>query len=381
MSRRIRFGIIGVGGMGQGHCSSMQKVTEAKLTAVCDIDPDTAKKVGEQHGVPSFVNHKELIKSGLCDAVVIATPHPVRPPIAIDAMNGKLHVLSEKPLSERVSSADKMIRTAKKNNVTLGIMFQRRTEAVFRKAIEIVRNGQLGTVYRTALISPEYRSQAYYNSAGWRANWIGEGGGVMMNQSPHILDLFILLGGMPKTVFGRVETRLHKIEVEDLAEALLTYPDGGTGYMYCSTNEPGSGQMIEVYGDKGKLTVRDGALKLVLYEPGIAEFTRTNTAMWGAPKGTEQIVDLPAGEAGHHVILRNFARHLLLGEPLLSPGEEGLRSLELANAVWLSAELGKPVKLPLSRAAYDRFLAAKRKTSKGSLVKAAAKRETDPHHK
>lgn len=381
MSKQIRFGVVGVGGMGQGHCNGLKKVEEAKLVAVCDIDPVTAKKVGEEHGVPYFLNHKDLIKSGLCDVVAIATPHPVRPGIALDAMKAKLHVLSEKPLSERVSTAEKMIRTSKKEKVTLGVMFQRRTEPAVRKAIEIVKSGQLGKVYRTVLISPEYRSQAYYDSAGWRANWIGEGGGVMMNQSPHILDLFILLGGMPKTVLGRVETRLHKIEVEDLAEAMLTYPDGGTGYLYCSTNEPGPGQMIEVFGDKGKLTLRDGVLKLVTYEPSVAEFTRTSTAMWGGPKGTEQVLQLPEGETGHHVIIRNFARHLLFGEALVSPGEEGLRSLELANAVWLSASLGKPVKLPISRAAYDRFLAGKRKTSKGPRVKVPAKRETDPLHK
>ena len=230
--KTVRFGVIGVGGMGQGHCNGLKKLEEITLTAVCDIDAATAKQVGETHGVPHFLRHQDLIKSGLCDAVIVATPHPVRPPIAIDAMKAGLHVLSEKPLSERVSTADKMIRTAKQKRVAFCVMFQRRTEPAVIKAIEIVRSGALGKVYRTALISPEYRSQAYYNSAGWRANWIGEGGGVMMNQAPHILDLFVLLA-----VYGRTETRLHNIEVEDLAEALLTYPDGGTGYLYV-LNQP-----------------------------------------------------------------------------------------------------------------------------------------------
>jgi len=375
----VRIGVIGTGGMGQGHCQCLKQLEEATLAAICDIDPGTAKQVGKELGVPYFLKHTDLIKSGLVDAVTVATPHPVRPPIAIDAMKAGLHVLSEKPLSERVSTAEKMIATAKSTGVTLAIMFQRRTEPVLMKAIEIVRSGALGKVYRTTMISPEYRSQAYYDSGGWRATWSGEGGGVMMNQSPHILDLFILLGGMPAAVYGRVETRLHHIEVEDLAEAMLTYSDGGTGYFYCSTNEAGPGQMIEVFGDAGKLIYRDGSLKLYRFSPSISEFTRTNTEMWGGPSCTEEPLDITETEAGHKIVLRNFARHILYGDPLIAPGEQGLRSLELANAVWLSAQLQKPLSLPISRTAYDRFLAKKRRES--TFVKhVKEQRVTDPHH-
>jgi len=258
---KVRFGVIGVGGMGQGHCNSLKRVEEAVLTAVCDIDPNTAKQVGETHGVPYFLRHRDLIRSGLCDAVIIATPHPPRPPIAVDCARAGIHILCEKPLSERVSTADKIIAAAKETGVAFAVDFQRRTEPAFRKALEIVRSGALGRIYRRTLISPEYRSQAYYDSGGWRATWKGEGGGVMMNQSPHILDLFILLGGKPSRVWGRTETRLHNIEVEDHAEAVLEYPDGGTGYFYCSTCEAGPGQMIEIFGDKGKLCYRNGKLQ------------------------------------------------------------------------------------------------------------------------
>ena len=375
----LRIGVIGVGGMGQGHCNCLKHVAEAKLAAVCDIDRATAEKVGQEHGVPHFLSHRALIASGLCDAVTIATPHPPRPAIAIDAMRAGLHVLSEKPLSERVSTADKMIATAAQTGVKFAIMFQRRTEPVLMKAIAIARSGQLGKIYRTTMISPEYRSQAYYDSGGWRATWSGEGGGVMMNQSPHILDLFILLGGMPVSVYGRVETRLHHIEVEDLAEAMLTYADGGSGYFYCSTNEAGPGQMIEIFGDAGKLVYRDGALKFYRFTPSISEFTRTNTAMWGAPECIEEPVEISESESGHTVVLRSFARHILYGEPLIAAGPEGLRSLELANAVWLSAHLNKPVTLPINRRAYDNFLAKKRRES--TFVKEVKEqRVTDPHH-
>lgn len=376
----VRMGVVGVGGMGQGHCKTMKGVEEMKLTAVCDIDPVTAEKVGAEHGVPWFQRHRDLIRSGLCDAVLIATPHPPRPPIAIDAMKAGLHVLSEKPLSERVSTADKMIAAARETGVVFAVDFQRRTEPAFKKAIELVRSGVLGQVYRRTLISPEYRSQAYYDSGGWRATWAGEGGGVMMNQSPHVLDLFILLGGMPCRVTGNTETRLHHIEVEDLAEASLVYPDGGTGHFYCSTCEAGPGQMIEIFGDEGKLCWRNGQLKLYRFDPPIAEFTRTSEKMWGGPKCEEVEVEVPDGPRGHINILRNFARSILFGEPLVSPGAEGIRSLELANAVWLSAYRGRPVDLPLSRPAYDRFLARMRRESTFEKTVRGSHRETDPQH-
>ncbi len=377
---QVRLGVIGTGGMGQGHCSRMNTIPEVRLTAVCDIVPEVARKVGEQYNVPYFTDFRDLIRARLCDAVLIATPHPERPPIAIGCMKAGLHVLSEKPLSERISTAEKMVETARQSGVALAIMFQRRLEPALAKAIEIARSGRLGTLFRATMISPEYRTQAYYDSGDWRATWRGEGGGVMMNQAPHILDLFIRLSGMPNEVYGRCETRLHKIEVEDVAEAMLRYPDGGTGYFYCSTNELGPGQMIELFGTKGKLIYRDGVLKFYRYEPPVPEFTFQSTQMWSSPQRIEETVEIPDIPHGHAAITRNFARHLLFGEPLVSPGEEGLQSLELANAVWLSSYTGKPVRLPLSRRAYDAFLARKRKESKFVKTATGYQRVTDPQH-
>jgi predicted dehydrogenase len=376
----VRLGVIGVGGMGTGHCNCTKAITEVRLTAVCDSDLEAAKKAGEAYNVPYFTNHLDLIKAKLCDAVSIATPHPVRPAIALDVMKAKLHLLSEKPLSEKMSTAEKMVDMSRRKGVALAIMFQRRTEPAFAKAIELVKSGILGKVCRTTLISPEYRTQAYYDSGNWRATWSGEGGGVLMNQSPHILDLFVQLGGMPCEVIGRCETRLHRIEVEDVGEGMLRYPDGGTGYFYCSTNEAGPGQMIEVFGTHGKLSYRDGQLKLYRFSESIPDFTRNTTKIWSAPECKEETIELPQTEAGHTVIMRNFARHLLFGDALLSPGEDGLKSLELANAAWLSTQIGKPVKLPLNRRAYDKFLEKKRAESTFVKNVVADQRVTDPAH-
>jgi len=374
----VRIGVIGTGGMGQGHLASMKDIDEVQLTALCDIDPEVAERLGNEYSVPHFRKHRDLLKSGLCDAVIIATPHPFHSPIAIDAFRAGLHVLSEKPISEKVSAGDKMIAAAKESGKSFAVMFQLRTYPAMMKAMEIVRSGELGRIFRTTMISPEYRSQAYYDSGTWRATWSGEGGGIMMNQAPHITDMFVNLAGMPCEVYGRTETRIHNIEVEDLAEAMLTYPDGGTGYYYCSTNEAGPGQMIEVFGDRGKLVYRNGELKFYRFTPSVTEFTRVNTEMWAGPKCEEVPLELPEATPGHTVITRNFARNILYGEPLLSPGEEGIRALELANAIWLSAHLNKPVQLPLSRQAYDRFLAMKRKTSTFVKAVAGVQRTTDP---
>jgi predicted dehydrogenase len=347
--------------MGQDHCASLHTIPEVLLTAVCDGYADNARKTGERFQVPFFTDHRELIASGLCDAVLVATPHPVRPPIARDVMNAGLHLLSEKPLAECVSAADLMVKTARKRKVAFGVMFQRRSSPPVLKALAWIRSGALGTVCRTTLIAPEFRPQAYYNSGAWRGTWKGEGGGVMINQAPHWLDLLILFGGMPCEVFGRCATRLHQMETEDLAEAMLTYPDGGTGYFYTTTNEPGSGHMVEVFGTKGKLCLRDDTLTLQQFSVPVPDFAAHSPLPFGTPDCAKEAPFESKADWGHPDIIRNFARHLLQGEPLMSPGEEGLLSLELANAVSLSAHRGKPVKLPLNRRAYDDFLEAKRK--------------------
>lgn len=377
----IRFGVIGVGGMGCGHITCITQVKQARLTAVCDIDPATAEKVGKQFNVPYYFDHRRLIKAGLCDAVTIATPHPSHAPIAIDCMNAGLHVLSEKPLSERVSMAEKMVQAAKRNRVAFAVMFQRRFEPVIAKAMEIVKSGQIGKIHRTCMISPEFRSQAYYDSGTWRATWTGEGGGVMMNQSPHIMDIFVQLCGLPSAVYGHTEARMHRIEVEDLAEALLQYPNGGTGYLYCSTNEAGPGQMIELFGDKGKLVFRNGELKLYRCKPGIQRYLALSKKMWGTPELVEVPLKIPAKQSGHISVIANLVRHLLYGEKLFTPGASGVASLELANAIMLSSHEKRWVKLPIRRATYDAFLAKLRRGSKFVKQAAQVRRITDPRHK
>ena len=379
---KVRLGVIGVGGMGSGHCQGSQSVEEVKLSAVADVDAARAKEVGEKYGVPYFTDHKELLKKKLVDAVIVATPHYYHPIIAIDAFRAGLHVLSEKPIAVQVSQAEKMIKAAEKAKKVFGVMFQRRTEPAVKVARQIVESGELGEIRRTLLVSPEFRSQAYYDSGGWRATWGGEGGGPLMNQSPHIMDLFVLLGGMPSKVRAWTKTLMHNIEVEDQAEAVLEYPNGAVGYFYVSTCEPGPGQIIQIWGEKGKLQFIDGKLSFCRYKPSVSEFSRTNTAMWGGPAREDVALELPQCETGHGVVLKNFARAILYGEALVSPGAFGIKSLELTNAIMLSSHKGTAVDLPISRRAFDQMLNKLRATSKFDASRAnVSKRETDPRLK
>ena len=196
------------------------------------------------------------------DAVIIATPHYFHPPIALDAFARGVHVLSEKPLAVTVGAADSMIAGAQKSGLKFGVMYQMRAEPQNQAAKQVVESGVLGDIYRTSLTMGWYRSQAYYNSGGWRATWNGEGGGVLFNQAPHYLDLFAWLGGLPKTIMGQTRTRLHDIEVEDEAFATLEYANGAHGYLYASTTEIPNHNMLEICGDKGKLVLHGNSLKV-----------------------------------------------------------------------------------------------------------------------
>ncbi|MHC4872527.1 MAG: Gfo/Idh/MocA family protein, partial [Planctomycetota bacterium] len=218
LNKRLKVAVIGVGSMGSGHARNVkEKIKEMQLTAVVDFSAERAAEIGEELNVAHFSSHKDLIKAKLCDAVIVATPHPLHVDTAVDCMKAGLHVLCEKPLAEKVSSADKMIKAAKKNKVKLAVMLQRRFEPEIEAAINLVKAGKIGEIHRTVMISPEYRTQAYYESSEWRATWKYEGGGVMMNQAPHVIDIFVQLAGLPVKVNGRTETKMHHIEVEDMA--------------------------------------------------------------------------------------------------------------------------------------------------------------------
>jgi predicted dehydrogenase len=355
--------------MGQLHCKCISELTDARLVAVCDIAPDVAKSVGDKYGVPYCTDYHELIDRPDVDAVTIATPHYFHPEVAIYAMERGKPVLSEKPIAVNVSAADAMIATAKRTGVPFAVMFQSRTEPAWRAAGELVKAGKLGEIYRTLLVYADFRTQAYYDSAGWRATWSGEGGGVLMNQSPHALDRLTWLGGLPCKVTAYTATRNHKIEVEDVGMAMLEYPNGGIGFIHCSVNETPGTMLMEISGEKGKLRVitnPKGQQELTFWEvdPGVKAYSDGSGEMWSKPPATEVPIELPQLPQGHGEVLRNFTAHILNGEPLLTPGIEGINATELIDAMILSGKTGKPVQVPVDRAVYDAFLEKLKKRSR-----------------
>ncbi len=378
---QIRFGIVGTGGMGTGHARSLQGMPEGVLTAVCDIVPDVANAVGEEFGVPFCTAYQELVDRPDVDVVVVATPHYFHPEIAIYAMEQGKPVISEKPIAVTVSAADAMVEAAQRTGTPFAVMYQSRTEPVWRAARELIKSGRLGEIYRTMLIYADFRSQAYYNSAGWRATWAGEGGGVLMNQAPHSLDRFAWLGGLPNKVTAYTATEMHRIEVEDVASAILTYPNGATGYIYCSTTESPGTNLMELSGEYGKLRVLGSQITFWEIPEGVRGHSDSTDQMWGAPSSHEVEIALPECDSGHVAVLRNMANHLLHGDELLTPGVEGLNSVELINAMILSGHLGEPVSVPVDRARYDAFLAERVEESRPKEADGPDRRETDHFHR
>ncbi|MFH1009044.1 MAG: Gfo/Idh/MocA family oxidoreductase [Candidatus Latescibacterota bacterium] len=375
---KVRFGVIGTGGMGSGHLRVMKELEEVAVTAVCDIDPEVCARVSAEQEVPGFVEAEALMDSGLVDAVIVATPHYFHPPISVAAMKKGLHVLSEKPVSVTVAAADEMNRVARETGVKFVVMYQTRSTPRYVAMKKLVDEGRLGKLYRTCCINAWFRTQAYYDSAGWRATWKGEGGGVLINQAPHGIDVFTSLAGLPCRVTAHTGTRRHRIEVEDEVSAMLEYENGAVGFYHTSVTEAPGSDSLELCGEHGKLVVRGDAMTFSALDTPIQEFSDSSDEMWGSPAAREEEVALEERESGHGAIIRNMARAILFEEPLISPGVEGIRTVEFINAVLLSGAKGKPVDLPVDRDEYEDFIELMKRTSRGKTLVGAARRVTDP---
>ncbi|MCF7853884.1 MAG: Gfo/Idh/MocA family oxidoreductase [Candidatus Pacebacteria bacterium] len=387
MSRKkpdvLRVAVIGAGAMGRAHCATIvEQVDEMQLTAVVDSQVEVAEEVGKSHDVPAFATVSDLLASGAADAAMVATPHPLHLPVVEECLAGGLHVLCEKPLAETVSAADRMIHAAEQADRTLGVMFQRRFEPVFEAALNFVRDGGLGDVRRTLLTLPDFRSQAYYEANAWRATWSGEGGGVLINQAPHLMDLFILLGGLPQSLRGHAVTSpMHDIEVEDKAEALLHYANGAVGYFYASTTEPKYHETLEIIGSRGSLSYRRGQLECIAYDADVDCISADSDSIWRRPeiKDVTPTVEPVPDNRLQGRLMTNFARHVVFGEPLRCDAESARQSLELSNAITLSSHQDGPVTLPIDRDEYDALLARLRAESRPRKKKVRLDaRETDP---
>jgi predicted dehydrogenase len=373
--KKVRFAIVGLGVVGGRHVNTFRSARsrDFALTAAVESDPRLADRWRGELDVPVFAELDELIDSGLSDAVLLAVPHCWHPPLAIRAARAGLHVLSEKPLAVTVGPARAMIAECRKRKVALGAMLQDRTLPVYAKMKQMIDAGRLGKVHRISQMCTRwYRTQAYYDSGAWRGTWDGEGGGILINQACHALDIFQWLGGMPDAVMCSLTTRIHKIEVENTAEAIFHYADGAMGHFYVSTAQEPVLDRIEIFGDKGTLVAEKGKLRFAKLATPITRHIRTckiAEADVAKINSKSAQVKLPAGGgAGHRAVIHAFARHVLRGTPMVASGEESINELELSNAMYLSGFKNKPVELPVDAAEIERLLKRlqrERSTGKG----------------
>lgn len=365
---KVRFGIIGIGKMGSQHCMRFTHglIKNAVLTAVCDISPDRKKWAEEKlvsKGVEFFDDYKSLIDSGKVDAVLIATPHYDHPVIAVYALEKGLHTLIEKPAGVYTKAVREMNEVAAaKPELVFGIMYNQRTNKLYRFAKELVESGRLGGIKRINwIITNWYRPQAYYDQGGWRGTWAGEGGGVLINQCPHQLDLFQWLGGMPVSVTAHAEIGKNRnINVENDVTAFMEYANGATGVFITSTHDfPGTNR-LEIDADKGKLVIEGGKLTFTELAVGETEFNATNKKFM--PRIPSKKIKKRIGLIGqarmflfeqHTGIINNFVSAILFKTPLVAPGAEGIRGLTISNAIHLSAWTGEKVVLPIDE---DKFI-------------------------
>ncbi len=376
---KIKLGILGIGNQGSLYSRKVMEgqCPEFELVAICDRNPARIAWAQENlsKDITYFENAEQMLSSGLIQACIVAVPHYDHPKYAMACMDRGIHVLVEKPAGVYTKQVREMNKYAKTHDVVFGMMFNQRTNHVYRTMRDLVQSGKYGAIRRTNWpITNWYRPQAYYDSGDWRATWSGEGGGVLLNQCPHQLDLWQWICGMPKTVHAHMKFgQWHDIEVEDDVTAVVEYENGATGVFITSTGDGCGSNRFEVQMEKAKLVVENGELKVWEFETSEPEFSRTNTKPFGAIK-TELVTPESDGENPQHVgVINAWGGAILRGEPLVAGGEEGINGLTLSNAMHLSAWLGKTVELPFDEELYyeelmKRVATSRRKTQVKAVV-------------
>lgn len=366
----VRLGIIGIGNMGSGHCGSILEGKVPELTLVAVADRKESRREWAKENLPEtvqiFEEGDDLILSGCCDAVLVATPHYDHPRLVMMALENGLHALCEKPAGVYTKQVRKMNEAASKSDLTFAMMFNQRTNHIYRKMYEMVHSGEYGAIKRVNwIITDWYRTQAYYNSGGWRATWAGEGGGVLLNQCPHNLDLLQWICGLPVKVQAFCHIgKWHDIEVEDDVTAYLEFENGATGVFVTTTGDAPGTNRFEITMERGKLVSEND--ELTFYELDVNEREHCFTTKEGFEKPSGHLVELETdGENLQHVgVLRAFAANILRGEPLVADGKEGINGLTLSNAMHLSSWLGRPVEIPFDEDLFLEKLNELRSTSK-----------------
>lgn len=331
-----------------------------QVVALCDIDPARGEPAAAGLGCAFFCECAPMLAETQPEVAVVMTPHPSHAPLALACLEAGCHVLVEKPMALHAGEADEMIAAAGRVGRLLAVNLQQRFRPEVRAAKALLAAGELGEIQHVEMTVVWPRTARYYGMSGWRGTWRGEGGGLLMNQSPHNLDLLCHLAGMPARVSAWTRTLLHAIETEDTAQAMLEWPNGALGGFHASTAENGQPERLEILGTAGRLELRQGGLVFQRFRQDLRSYVVETDLIWEGPPVDEVETALPPGAGDHAAVYANLYAAITTGAPLMADGAEGRMSLELANAMLLSSHTGRAVEFPLDRAAYAAFLDEKR---------------------
>lgn len=353
---KVRFGVVGVKGIGKTHMESIVSSKNAMLVAVADINEAEGRAAASKYGVEWYMDYEKMLEQKDLDAVSICTPHFLHCPMTIKALEYGKNVLVEKPMAITVREADKMVEKARSTGLKLGVVFQYRTFPVNQEIKQLINNGEIGKIYRVCMEACVLRTQTYYESDAWRGKWATEGGGALINQTIHNIDLLQWLVGKPVKLQGQIGTMYHNVEVEDIASAVLKFENGAHGILQvCIVDAVGTSR-LEICGEKGKIETNGGAKRLVMGKP-LKEYI-AEKKMWGTKPECQWIDIKPKTEAkgGHTAVIEEYAKALIEDKEPPVPGEEGRKSIEIINAIILSSYQGKTVNFPVDRDTYDSLM-------------------------
>ncbi len=371
--RKIRIGLIGLGNMGKNYAAWLSEgmVPELSLVAVTARSLESRawaeQKLGKE--IRIFHDGEELMDSGICEAVLIAVPHAGHPEMVRYALKKGLHVLCDKPAGVDIKQVRLMNEEAEKSDRVFGIIYNQRTNSLYRKIHEMMQSGELGSLKRVNwIVTDWYRPQSYYDSGSWRATWAGEGGGVLINQCPHNLDLLQWMFGMPSKIRAFChEGKWHKIEVEDDVTAYLEYPNGATGVFITSTGDAPGTNRLEITTDRGKLLCENGTLIFYRLKENERTFCKNCPSGFSAPEYEVTELQTDGKNEQHLGVLKSFAGKILYGTPQVAEGKEGILGLTLSNAMYLSSWLERTIELPLDEELFLKEFAKRQKEGKNGI--------------
>ena len=356
---KVKVGIVGLGNIGTLHMNNLLgDMPGCELTAVCDINPKVFEKISaaRKAEIACFTDLDQFLATDI-QLIVVAVPHYSHPEVAVRAMNAGKNIIVEKPIAVHKAAAEYLLAEAAKHpELIKSAMFNQRTRNAHKKIKRMIESGELGKITRINwIITDWFRSQAYYDSGDWRASWRGEGGGVLLNQCPHQLDLMQWFFGMPSKVRASAKLgKYHDIEVEDEVNAYLEYPDGKVGNFIASTGEMPGTNRLEITAERGRLVFEHGKLEFLRNEIETGVFNKTTKSSFGTSPIWRCEIQLDSDTVQEHrQIVQNVVDAIRNKTPLLAPLEEGIRSLELGNAMLLSGLKDETVTLPLDSGEYE----------------------------